>query len=764
MTSIRSRKHSAGRYLAALSLGAMAVTSLARAETATDANDAEHGHVTVTGHHDKYREDKVSSPKKTEGLLDTPQTVSVISKELLSEQNATTLTDALRNTPGITMQLGENGSTAAGDTFQLRGFSAQSSIYLDGVRDLGAVSRDVFNIEQVEVAKGPAGSEGGRGSSAGYINLVSKRPSLDNRSDASLSAYSAGGVRAALDSNVRVGRTSAFRLNLMDQDIDVPGRDYVRNSGYGIAPAYGLGIGTSTRFFLLGQVLHQDNVPDGGLPVVGLKGYRSNAVQPTPAVISDAQLALNNAALSRAPRVDGRNFYGSPNDYEKVGAAMATAIVEHDFDGGVRLTSTTRYGQTSMDRVLTGVNATNVTAAGFNPADPSTWTVARTRQRVDQDNRILANATNLTTSFDTGAWTHDLAAGLELTYEEQRSVAFGTTGLTIPAANLYHPDVNDALPIPVATGAINDGDTLTVAGYVFDTMKRGAWLLSAGLRLDTYTLRTRNTAATGAAAVAPLKDSRTIASWNLGAVFKPRENGSLYMSYATSLTPPGGSNFQLSATAGNIANAAFAPTETDNFEIGTKWDLFHERLSLTAAWYNTEAINELSQADPTDPTLFVQFGRREISGVELGAVGRLSPQWTVSAGLQTLHTEIKRGSTGNSSTGAAARWSPDLTATVWATYKATRRLTIGAGAAYTSDQLLVVNPATDMSTYNGLPKIPASVVANAMASYDLTRRIELQLNIYNLFDENYIRSLNNGGSRVIPGQTRTATLTARLRF
>ncbi len=762
MTLIRSRKHNPGRYIAALTLAGMAAAGAGRAETA-DANDRP---VTVTGHHERYKSDTVSSPKKTEALVDTPQTVSVISKELLSDQNAVSLTDALRNTPGITMQLGENGSTAAGDTFQLRGFAAQSSIYLDGIRDLGAVSRDVFNIEQIEVAKGPAGSDGGRGASAGYINLVSKRPFLDNRNRASISAYSDGGLRATIDSNVRLGATSAFRLNLMDQDVDVPGRDYVKNSGYGVAPAYGLGIGTDTRVFLQAQVLHQDNVPDGGLPVVGLPGYHSHAVLPaTGAAITQAQLDLNNAALSAAPAVDGRNFYGSPGDYEKVDAAMATSIVEHDFAGGVHMVNTTRYGQTGMDRVLTGVNATNVLTAAFNPSDPATWTVARTRQRVDQHNRILANTTNFTTSLDVGSWTHDLATGFELTYEEQRTVTYGTTGLTIPAANLYHPNVNDVLPAPVATGAATDGDTTTVSGYVFDTARHGPWLLSAGLRLDNYTLHTNNTAATGSAALAPLKDSRTIASWNAGVVYKPRSNGSVYISYATSLTPPGGNNFQLSATAGNIANSALDPAETDNLEIGTKWDLFHDHLSLTAAWYDTQAKNELTQADPLDPTSFIQFGKREVSGIELGAVGQLSPRWSVSAGLQTLHTEVTQGAaTGNSAQGAAARWSPDLTATVWTTYKVTKRLTIGGGASYTSDQLLVVNPATDMSTYNGLPKIPSAVVANVMASYDLTRRVELQINVYNLFDETYIQSLNNGGSRVTLGQPRTATLTAHLRF
>src|SRR5690606_7780873 len=110
--------------------------------------------------------------KQTQPILDIPQVVNVVKKEMLLDQGATTLMEALRNTPGITQQLGENGNTAAGDTFQMRGFSTQASTFVDGVRDLGAVTRDVFNLEQVEVVKGPSGGDIGRGASSGYINLV----------------------------------------------------------------------------------------------------------------------------------------------------------------------------------------------------------------------------------------------------------------------------------------------------------------------------------------------------------------------------------------------------------------------------------------------------------------------------------------------------------------------------------------------------------------------------------------------------------------
>ncbi len=780
MTSIRSRKHAINPY--ALAFAAFALPSMALAEVPTQHDhDRDHDHhsdeqVTIKGERKvPYKADKVSSAKKTEAVVDTPQTVSVISKELLEDQNATTLADALRNTPGITMQLGENGSTSSGDTFQLRGFSAQSSIFLDGIRDLGAVSRDVFNVEQVEVAKGPAGSDIGRGASSGYINLVSKLPNLAGHNSATATVYSQGGSRATVDGDFRLGATSAARLNVMVQNVDVAGRDVVNNSGWGIAPSYALGLGTHTRFYIFGQVVHQDNVPDGGLPVIGLKGYKSLATSTT---LTPAQLAANNAALTNGAAVDSKNYYGSNADFEKVDASMLTSKIEHDFDNGFHLTNTTRYGQTTMNRVLTSIS----TMTPVNVNDPSTWTVTRSRQAVDQDNKILANTTNLVASFETGGWTQDIATGVELNYEYQNSQSFSvtptttpaTTAVTVPAANLYHPDSNVTLPPLFPTGATAEGETTTVSGYLFDTVKKGAWLFNGGVRVDSYST-TSDAISLSTAAANPtlpvntkipshLTASGTLVSWNVGAVYKPRENGSVYIAYGNALTPPGGANFQLSASASSLSNAAFKPVKVDNLEVGTKWDVFGNHLSLSAAYYSTIAKNELAQADPLDPASFFQTGERKVDGIELGMVGQITPKWMISAGVQTMHTKITKGTTGNSSAGAATRWSPELTGTLWTTYKPTKKVTIGGGVAYTSKQLLVVNPGTSLATVNGLPDIPANWVVNAMASYDITPRLALQLNLYNVTDAKYISSLNNGGNRVILGKPASGSLSLNVRF
>jgi len=231
MAHIRSRKHSNSSHLLALVAAALPVTGMAQeSETALPA-------MTVKANAEvPYKAEKSASPTFTQPLADTPQTVQVIKKEILQEQGAASLMEALRNTPGITMQLGEGGSTSAGDTFMMRGFSTQSATFIDGVRDLGAVTRDVFNLEQVEVVKGPAGADIGRGAASGYINLISKLPGLDNLNQASVGYGTADKKRLTADINQKFSDNGAFRLNVMAAEGGVDGRDRVHNSSYGIAP------------------------------------------------------------------------------------------------------------------------------------------------------------------------------------------------------------------------------------------------------------------------------------------------------------------------------------------------------------------------------------------------------------------------------------------------------------------------------------------------------------------------------------------------
>jgi catecholate siderophore receptor len=233
--------------------------------------------------------------------------------------------EALRNTPGITLQMGENGNTSAGDTFQMRGFSTQTSTYVDGIRDLGAVSRDVFNLEQIEVVKGPSGAEAGRGSASGYINLVTKLPKAENSREVSARYNTAENARLTADINQAISESTAIRLNVMGQDGGVEGRDVIENNGWAIAPSIAFGLDSDTRLYLYSQHIRQNNIPDGGIPTVGMKGFYN----------SDAQ--LNNAK-----EVNRSNYYGSINDYEDIDADMFTAKIESDFGENIKFTNTSR--------------------------------------------------------------------------------------------------------------------------------------------------------------------------------------------------------------------------------------------------------------------------------------------------------------------------------------------------------------------------------------------------------------------------------------
>lgn len=746
MSKIRSRKHSSIRpphlaqSLIALAIGVPLAAAAQEQPQSMKQIDVKAAADT------SYKAEVSANPKLTQPLVDTPQTITVIKKEVLREQGAITLMEALRNTPGITLQMGENGNTSAGDTFQMRGFSTQSSIFVDGIRDLGAVTRDVFNIEQIEVSKGPAGSDVGRGAASGYINLSSKLPSLEDALSGTAGIDSGETKRVTADLNRKIGQTSAFRLNVLGQEGGLPGRKVIEKELYGVAPSFAFGLGTPTRLYLYSQHMRQDGVPDGGIPSVGLKNYSNSS-----------------ALLDNAPAPDRNTFYGFASDYEKTDADMATIKLEHDFGNGATVTNTTRWGKSKMDRILTGINAIVLSA------DPADWQVSRSRQSVLQENRILANTTNLRGDFSLGGLTHSIAAGLEFLSEEQFSptrVGLGgpQTGTTL-YANLYHPNRNDTLVgyAPVLNGGYAQGKTDTAALYLFDTIKLNEqWQVNAGLRGEHYnTVSSAAVLTDGKLISTRLEKSDNLFSWRAGLLYKPASNGSIYLAYATSQTPPGGANFTLSATAGNINGAQMDPQKTSNLELGTKWDLIEKKLAVTAAAYRTENKNELTLEDPVT-NVFSQLGKRRVQGIELGVVGQITPAWNITAGLSSMRAKIIEGTTGNNAAGSNTRWTPDYSATLWTSYKWTAALTVAGGVRYMDEQKRIVAPGA--APGNGVPEIPSYAVGDAMVSYQVAKNVALQLNVYNITDESYVASLNNGGSRLNVGVERSAMLSANFQF
>ncbi len=754
-SSIRSRKHAVNPY--ALLIAAAAITlpsaTLAGEDDMASTNDQSYGPTEVTIKGDRkvpYKTDQSANRKATADVLDTPQTVQVIGEQIISEQGATTLTEAMRNSPGVgTFYLGENGSTSTGDAVYMRGSDVSNSIFVDGVRDVASVSRDVFNIESVEVLKGAAGADIGRGSATGAINLISKHPHLRDAFSASIAAGGGDYVRATADANWQIGNDSAVRLNVIDQDAGVPGRDALKNKRWGIAGSAGFGLRTHTRVFIDAMHVTQNNIPDGGVFTIGMPGYSS----PDP---------TNRAYISTAPRVDPSHFYGTKDDHEKIGTDVVTATIEHDFNPDLRLTNVTRRSQTNQDYQLSSFTAATANFLTPSATDRSTWTILRNINNKDVTNTMVTNQTNLQARARTWGLNHSISTGIEFISEEQKTYLFAataaaTTGL-YPAISVYAPNANVSGYTRTLTGAYTLGKTDTTGLYINDTIHFSpAWLLSAGLRFDHYKTDYDQIGANGQPSVTRLVAEDDLWSGKLGLTYKPTPNGSLYASYAVTVQPPGGVNFTLSSTTtAGVNNPDVAPQTSETREAGAKWSLLHNRLNVNGSIYKTDYSDQVVL--DTDGTYY-RTGEKSVRGIEVNMVGQITPAWNVSAGYTTMKTEVKGAPVVAADGSTQLTYNPSDSFTLWTTYAASKRLTFGGGARYNGE----LKRGTDGAV--GTPKFTKSyVVFDGVAKYHLTRRAELQLNAYNLFDKDYVGAINKSGYRYTPGTPRTFRLTMNLSY
>lgn len=715
------------------SLGALLIApGLAAAQSATNA-PTQLPEMVVKGQSlSPYKAEELSSPKYTSPLRDIPQTVTVIPRAVMEEQGATSLRDVLRNVPGISMQAGEGGGGLPGDNLSIRGFNARSDIYVDGVRDFGAYSRDPFNIEQVEVSKGPSSSYGGRGTTGGAINLGSKMPKLDPAYGASFGLGTDSYHRMTFDLNQPLapdqegwlGR-SALRLNAMQTEADTPGRDGVENSRYAVATALGFGIGTPTRLTLSFLHMIQDNVPDYGIPWV-------------PANTNPTLAAYSNGA----PPVDYDNFYGLKGyDFEDIENDLATGIVEHDFNDSLTLRNLTRYGRTYRNSAITAPRFVNVnTSTAIN----------RQLQRREIENEVFANQTDTTLRLETGPVAQTLVAGFEFSHENQSNQNSAQTA-NQPTTDLFNPNPNDLPfgPMPAITGTPGSAKADTVAPYLFDTIKLGEkWEISGGARYD-------HVESDYSAGTTALSGTDDLLSWRAGLVFKPRENGSLYFGYGTSFNSSleGNTGLVLSSATNSVNNINLDPEETRSFEIGTKWDFFKQRLSVSAAVFRTEKVNARTQTTTSD--IVTLDGEQIVQGVELGVSGAITANWNVFAGYAYMESEIKE-SNNASEVGAEFGNTPKHSFNLWTTYQLPWHVQIGGGANYVGERF------NNQSSNANVRRAPGYWLFDATLAYEVNRNLTLRLNAYNLADERYIDRV--GGGHFVPGAGRSAMLTAELKF
>ncbi|WP_424538596.1 catecholate siderophore receptor Fiu [Sphingopyxis granuli] len=765
---MRLRESLAAAAPAYLALGCfgLAVSPAAAQDSGSEAKAPRLGGVTVTDtaiDDEGYKVDRPSSPKFTQPLRDTPQTIQVIDKQLFNEQGATTLTEVLRNSPGVgTFYAGENGNTTSGDAIRMRGFDTSNSIFVDGIRDLGSISRDIFNTEAVEVQKGPAGTDNGRTAPTGAINMVSKRASLESALSGTLSVGVDGQKRVTADVNQTLGdlSNSALRLNVLWQDSDVPGRDHVENQRLGLAASLGFGLETATRAYLNLLYVDQDNIPDGYVPTIALPGWQPQSGQ---------------EALAGHP-VDSRNFYGTRKDHDDVRAQMATFIVEHDFSDNVRLSNVARWGETRQDYLLTAFMSTNANIVGdpANPNDLSAYTMTRGNPTIrDARNRILTDQLNLRADFATGAIEHNLSVGAEITSEKQITYGHSSSG-TLPVANLYDPDWNDTSNYTHSrNGTASRGKTNTLAFYAFDTAKffDGLLLVTGGIRLDHYKTTYVSTAVcnngTGRGAVpcgtapvgsivttADLTAKDTLFNWKLGAVLKPSEPVSLYVNYALSQQPPGGDNFTL-ATGNSANNPDFAPQKAKTIEAGVKLDALDGALAFNAAVFQTKVLNEVNAADPSD----IQSGSKRVRGFELSVVGNITDDWSISAGYGHQKTKVTNGGAVAVDGSTGLTYAPDDSFSSWTSYRAPFGLEIAGGVRYTSGMRRGTDGAAGTP-----PRTQGYTVVDALLGYAVNDNVTLRVNAYNLFDKHYVAAINKSGYRYTPGQPQTFLFSADFRF
>jgi catecholate siderophore receptor len=652
-----------------------------------------------------------SSMKFTAPVRDTPQTVVIIPQSVIESQGATSLRDVLRNVPGITYQAGEGGGGLPGDTLSMRGFSATNDIFVDGVRDVGSYSRDAFNLEQVEVVKGPASVYTGRGATGGSINLATKSPHLRESYGAAISGGNEAFKRGTVDVNRPISGSAAARLNVMWSDADVAGRDEVHNSSWGIAPSFAAGLAGRTKLTAAYVHQQQDNVPDYGLPW---------------------------AAFDADPAVDQSNFYGLRHyDYEEIRSDAATAQLSHDLSNAFSLRTVARYGRTSRDSAITA------------PRPPN-----RQLQQRAISNETIASQSALSGGLQTGQIRHTLAAGLEVTRETTRNRNSSQT-TNQPQTDLYDPDPTEVPfgPMPDNAGNPSRAITSTVGVYAFDTAHVTDRIqVSGGARLDRSEVDYRlTTLSTGA--VTNLGRTDAAVTWNAGAVYKPRPSGSVYVGAGTSFSPSAdaastGPALSDSPTAANNVN--LEPEKSRNFEVGTKWDLLGARLSMSAAVFRTEKTNARTRNLTNEP--FILSGRQRVDGVELSVTGTVTERWSAFAGYAYMDSRIV-ASANPVETDNNLALVPKRSFSLWTTYELTRQLGIGGGAQFMDN--VFRNAANTLA-------VPSYWLVNGTASYEVNTHLSLRINGNNLTDRAYVDRV--GGGHYIPGPRRTVIVATDIKF
>ena len=687
--------------------------------------------------------DQSSNSKFVVPLLDTPKSVSVISKQLITDTQVTSLSDALRTIPGITLGAGEGGNPN-GDRPFIRGYNSESSMYVDGIRNSTSQNREMFAVEQVEVTKGSASALGGAGTSGGSINMISKVAKKGDALEGSVSGGTDNYARITLDGNKDFNNGVAARVVVMGHQNEKAGQhDGTEYKRAGIAPSITFGLDTATRGTLSYYYLKTNDEPDSGIP------YQYDTIK--------------KVTAGKPVDVKQGTYYGwKDRDFQKQENQIGTFKLEHDLTDNLVLSNTAVYSKSKNDYLWTQPDDSQ-----GNIVNGQVW------------RRVNTNLTNtdsftdqltLTGKFNTGSLKHSFNTGAEYAKQESdrgtnlvtdpNTSKIGGSGTTNACSlinsngwctSLDNPNSGDAwLGNIKANPNVTNITSKTQSVYVLDNITiTPQWLLDLGVRWDKFETDVQYNKDSGSGATlikagTKYSSSNDFFNYQAGLTFKPVENGAIYISYATSANPvgvdAGDGSEGISVPGRNTTDEQsrainnLKPEEVKTYELGTKWDVLNEKLNLTAAIFRTEKEN--TRALDTDG-FTRNIGKTRVDGIELGVNGNITEKWAVSAGYTYLDSEIVDAGFVKDTSG---KYVPSPTngnqiqnvaknsATLWTTYQVLPVLTLGAGAVAMDK---VYGDAANTKW------VPGYVRYDAMARYNVNKNVDLQLNVNNLSDKRY---------------------------
>ncbi len=708
-----------------------------------------------------YQAVRVQSNKFSEPIANTPKTITVLTKDVLEDKNATSLREIGRSTAGVTLGSGEGGN-AFGDRFFIRGFDARNDIFLDGIRDPAVSIRENFFTEQVEILRGPASSYAGRGTAGGAINIVTKQAGDKNFYNAGSEFGTDRTKRFTLDVNQVISPTLSIRAGGVAQDAGIAGRNFATDERYGGFAAVKWTPTDSVK--ILANYIHTDlrGTPDFGVPWD----------------------RVNNRPVTESG-VPRDTWYGEVNrDFQKVRQDIGTTQLEVKLTPDVTFNSKFRAERSLLNYIGTIAEAPRNFTSNVTPfcqivsnQPYCTQLNAQSRYQVAD---VLANQSDFTAKFDTGAFKHTLVAGTEFSREKvsidkysglySEANGSGMPSASAPIVSYFDPSSVTYLPFGGAsllgTPLVATVDTKSV--YAIDTANYNDFLiLNGGIRYDNY-----NYSATNYANLSHSALDSGLVNWNAGAVIKPLPYASLYAAYATSSNPIGAELDASSASYGgpDFTNlgAAFGPERNKAAEVGTKWELFNRRLLLTAALFQTEKDNarEVGTVGGV-PNTIVAGAAYRIQGIDLEAAGKITDKWSIFGGLVLMDSKITKSNVAppttagyTSNVGLKLANVAHQSFNVLTKYKFMPDWEVGGQATYRSKiyggTLLAANQGTSLPSYWRF---------DAFLEHKVTKNLTMKLAVNNIFNKLYYDTLYQSAApfvAVAPG--RAAYITAQAKF